>query len=132
MRFGARLSLTATVDDAVTHALVPVLLLQPIVENAVVHGIESGASCVHVSMTAQITPNGIELRVENTGGRRLQVASSGHGVGLAATRARLESAYGARATLHLEPRATGGAVVRIVVPRIDAPVQKPRALALVS
>lgn len=122
MRFGDRLRYDRHVSPAVADCLVPVLLLQPIVENAVVHGLDSGQETLHIMIRAAETMHGLELRVENDGSALVPDAqrNGGHGVGLAATRARLATAYGDRATLSLLPRDGGGAIVRILIPRIRA------------
>jgi len=118
MRFGERLRYEWHVAPDAGDCLVPVLLLQPIVENAVVHGLDAGQERLTVRIEASITPDGVELVVENDGtelsgsGR-----TAGHGLGLSTTKARLLTAYGDRASLTLKPREGGGARVRIVLPR---------------
>lgn len=115
MRFGERLKYTCDVAaDASEHA-VPVLLLQPIIENAVVHGLDAGQQRLNVRVAARTVAQGLELLVENDGPADAR-SNGGHGIGLAATRARLVTAYGERATLTLEPRVEGGMSVRILVP----------------
>jgi hypothetical protein len=123
LRFGRRLHFTLQVSPTVGQCLVPVLLLQPVVENAVVHGLDAGHDRLVVIVTATDTAAGIELRVENDGPDLTTTSrrSTGHGVGLASTRARLETTYGARATMRLEPRAGGGVIVTIRVPRLVSP-----------
>jgi two-component system, LytTR family, sensor kinase len=124
MRFGGRLQYTLSVAPDVETCSVPVLLLQPLVENAVVHGMEAGVECLHITIAASAVAEGVELRVENDGAPVASVdveargTTSGSGVGIAATRARLITAYGDLASLRLSPREGGGASVRIIVPRI--------------
>ena len=118
MRFGDRLRYELRVASDVGECPVPVLLLQPLVENAVMHGLEGGAERLHITVEANRSPNGVEIRVENDG-TPLEAEGSrraGHGVGLAATRARLATAYGDRASLELLPREGGGVVVSLTVP----------------
>jgi len=119
MRFGDRLSYEWHVAVEVADCLVPVLLLQPIVENAVVHGLDAGQESLNIQINAVATPSGVEITVENDGTSvGLESARrTGHGVGLAATRARLMTVHGDRASLTLEPRTGGGAIVRVVMPR---------------
>jgi sensor histidine kinase YesM len=123
MRFGERLSYELHVAPAVADSLVPVLVLQPVIENAVVHGLDAGQSLLHVRVDAVSHASGIEITVQNDGpepapeGRR----GPGHGVGLAGTRARLLTAHGDLASLTLLPREGGGAIVRITLPRKSAP-----------
>jgi sensor histidine kinase YesM len=116
MRFGDRLSWSIDVPPDLRDVLVPVLLLQPLVENAVVHGLEAGQPRTHVTITASRRADTIELRVENDGPAADVAPSPGHGVGLAATEARLHTAYGDRAALRLIPRNGRGATVDIVLP----------------
>jgi sensor histidine kinase YesM len=128
MRFGDRLRHEWHVSPEVGDCLVPVLLLQPIVENAVVHGLESGQETLHVSITVRTTPEGVEFLVENDGPvlELREQRAKGKGVGLSATRARLITAYGDRASLTLRPREHGGMLVRIVLPHrvaLRAPVE---------
>ena len=121
MRFEERLQYDLVVAPEVAECLVPVMLLQPLVENAVVHGLEAGQERLRVVITARPVADGVELRVENDGPALNPVAAdAGHGVGLAATRARLTTAYGDRASLRLLPREGGGVTVRLVVPRTVA------------
>jgi len=116
MRFGDRLKFTCDVDKGAGARTVPVLLLQPIIENAVVHGLDAGQERLTVRVAAKVTTNGLELLVENDGPVDAKSNGAGHGIGLNATRARLTTAYGERANLSLEPRSTGGMAVRIFVP----------------
>ena len=111
--------------------LVPVLLLQPIVENAVVHGLDAGQERLAIRIDAFVSAEGLEIVVENDGpelsgsGQR----GPGHGLGLSTTKARLLTAYGDRASLTLKPRDGGGARVRIVLPRKLAPAPNARTEA---
>ncbi len=131
MRFGDRLRYEWHVAPEVGECPVPVLLLQPIVENAVVHGLDAGQESLTVHVAAQATSLGVELTVENDGNELGQDSAqrNGHGVGLAATRARLMTAYGDRASLTLRPREGGGVTVRIVIPRTEAKRPAARAAA---
>ena len=132
MRFGERLHYELAVEPAVAACPVPVMLLQPLVENAVVHGLDAGAERLRVWIAARALADGVELVVENDGmplaGATDGARGDGGGVGLAATRARLATAYGGRAALELRPRPGGGARVRLVLPRPPSPAPaKPRA-----
>ncbi|MBL8981414.1 MAG: histidine kinase [Gemmatimonadetes bacterium] len=131
MRFGPRLQFSMRIDHLVSEVALPVLLLQPIVENTVTHGVERTSEMVLVTITAEGTSAGVELVVENTGPRVRAPGTSGHGVGLAATRARLETAYGEGAQLTFTPRAEGGATVRVLLP-IDVSGMHPRDAALLA
>ncbi len=122
MQFGDRLQFDIRVDPNAAQASVPVLLLQPLVENAVVHGMDSGQAGLRITIAVTHTSLGTCLRVENDGPALDPAATrgNGRGVGLAATRARLAAAYGDRASLEILPRPSGGVVVQIIVPPAGA------------
>jgi sensor histidine kinase YesM len=133
MRFGERLRFETTVAPTVADCLVPVLVLQPVVENAVIHGLDAGQALLTVSIRATEHARGVQITIENDGtqsssdGKR----TAGRGVGLAGTRARLITAHGDLASLTLHARDGGGAVVHLVVPRkfsLPQPERAPAAL----
>jgi histidine kinase/histidine kinase/DNA gyrase B/HSP90-like ATPase len=126
MRFGDRLIYDWNVAPDAAECLVPVLLLQPIVENAVVHGLDAGNASLSIQINVASTHENLVITVENDGSEpRPDSTRGGHGVGLAATRARLMTAHGDRASLTLQPRAGGGAIVRIEIPRRRAASSMP-------
>jgi hypothetical protein len=119
VRFSERLCYELSVAPEIAECPVPVLLLQPLVENAVLHGLEAGQERLRVAISAAPVTEGIEFIVENDGPALDAGATrpGGHGVGLAATRARLATAFGESASLQLLPREGGGVIVRVVLPR---------------
>jgi two-component system LytT family sensor kinase len=119
MRFGERLRYRCHVDPDLVDCLVPVLLLQPIVENAVVHGLDAGQTTLDVAIDVVPTANGLRITVENDGALvgTNPPRAGGHGVGIAGTRARLQTIHGDRASLSLTPRPNGGAIVCIEIPK---------------
>jgi two-component system, LytTR family, sensor histidine kinase AlgZ len=80
VRFGKRLRVKWVVDDKASQALVPPLLLQPLVENAVKHGVEPSAEGAEVKISTQRRGNTVVIKVTNTlpAGQGVQ----GHGVAL--------------------------------------------------
>jgi hypothetical protein len=97
LRFGDRLKATITVAPDAEGALVPPLLLQPLAENAVRHGIATLVDGGDVTIVATRHGDRVEIQVENpfdADGRR-----PGTGIGLVNVRARLETSYATRATL---------------------------------
>jgi hypothetical protein len=92
IRFGDRLQFTVEADGGAAGALVPPLLLQPLVENAVRHGIEPNAGPGSLRVEAQAESGRLRIRIANT------VTSTngrgGTGRGLALTRHRLRTVYG--------------------------------------
>ena len=118
MRFDERLQYDVRVAAEVSDSLVPVFVLQPIVENAVVHGLDSGQEYLTVVIRATALEGTVELTVENDGTMLPGNSNgSGSGIGIATTRARLTAAYGNAARLTLSPRSGGGVKVTIIVPR---------------
>ena len=103
IRFGDRISFRIDADAAARQLPVPPFLLQPIVENAVKHGIEPHAHPGTVTVTGQLDGDRLRLSVADSGGG-INGSTSGHGRGLELTRRRLATAYGNDATLRSERR----------------------------
>jgi sensor histidine kinase YesM len=97
---------------------VPPLLLQPLVENAVVHGLEPTIAGGHVRLRARVDERWLVLEVQDDG-RGPQAApqrGGGNGVALSNLRSRLQSRYGSAATFALTPATPGTlAVIRLPV-----------------
>lgn len=123
VRFGSRLSVLFALDPAADAVPVPSLLLQPLVENALKHGlygcsqglISIGSSLEAGTLILTVRDNGVGLH-ERVGLDPDADAPTGFGIGLAATRARLLSLYGDRHTLKVHSLLEGGTEVRIVLP----------------
>jgi two-component system, LytTR family, sensor kinase len=116
-RFSNRLSVNVSVDPRVERALVPHLVLQPLVENAVRHGIGPKAEPGTIRIEAGLAVEGVRLAVIDDGvGRSRESRSDGAGVGLANVRARLARLYGDKARLECGERAEGGFTASVVVP----------------
>ena len=118
IRFGARLSVAFDIEDAARATMVPPLLLQPIVENAVKHGIAPYAAPGEVRISARLTDGRLHLEVRDTG-TGLAAATMGTGQGLLLTRRRLETVYAGGYELTLN-RQADGTVVRITLPADNA------------
>ena len=117
-RFEERLKVHFTIDPAALEALVPNMILQPLVENAIRHGIANKVENGEVTISAKKRGGDLLLKVADNG---VGLSPSGvlsikQGVGLASTKGRLERLYGVGQALHLEAPDTGGFVARIVVP----------------
>lgn len=118
IRFGDRLRFILDIAPHAQHAIVPALILQPLVENAIRHGLSRRSSGGSVWLTARLLPTGLLLSVEDDGDGlpphwRLD---TGQGVGLSLTQQRLAASYGATASLTVQPRPSGGASVQIHLP----------------
>ncbi len=115
VRFEDRLTTAIEVPDEVLDCLVPPFILQPILENAVRHGLPpEGGGTVEVSAAQQ--DGKLELRVLDNG-PGMASHEGGHGIGIANTRARLAELYGDGQDLRIEPRAEGGLAVTMTLPR---------------
>jgi two-component system, LytTR family, sensor kinase len=117
-RFGDRLTVEIHADASTLNYQVPPLLLQPLVENAIRHGIGKHKGGDSIEIHARTENGGLELEVRNANsivddtGERLFL----RGVGLRNTKARLEQLYGVGALLILHSRGPRGAVARIFIP----------------
>jgi signal transduction histidine kinase len=101
-RLGDRLELVWKIDPAVLDARVPSLILQPIVENAIRHGIAVSSRGGRLEIAATRTDEQLRLEVRDNGpGLKSADAHSQPGIGLGHTRARLERLYGSRASFRL-------------------------------
>jgi two-component system, LytTR family, sensor kinase len=118
IRFRDRLNIERDVDPDTLSAEVPSLVLQPLVENAIGHGVTRRAGPGTIRIEAAIVDHEVlQLRVLDTGpGFGSAPASRRTGVGLANTRARLEQLYGRRQELGLSNRPEGGACVTVTLP----------------
>jgi sensor histidine kinase YesM len=118
IRFEDRLVTHFDADEDCLDALVPTLILQPLVENAVKHGIARRVSPGRVSVTGFISGNMLQLKVCNdpAEGTQRSVETVDHGMGLRATRLRLERIFGTQYRLDCSFGGPDGAVVIIEIP----------------
>lgn len=114
MRFGDRLTIDMDVDTETLGALVPNLILQPIVENAIRYGVAAVDRPATVSIHARRSGNELQLQVRDDGPGLTPGAK--RGVGLSNTEARLRQLYGSRQKLELLPAEGGGVLVSISIP----------------
>lgn len=133
VRFGDHLVIEEAIPSSCLPALVPTLILQPLLENAVRHGIEPEERRGTIHLAAERLGSILRLRIADTGSARTHTqtggsrsaaldGAAGRGVGLANTRARLKELYGERATLELRHPENGGTAVEIQIPWHEAPL----------
>jgi signal transduction histidine kinase len=115
-RLGSRLTVDMDVDSAVMDARVPNLILQPLVENAIRHGIAVCPGPGRIRIHASRSNGTLHLVVADTGPGLQAPPAALKGIGLANTRARLEKLYGANQRLDLTPGPEGGLEVGITIP----------------
>lgn len=117
VRFGDRMRVEIHVEPDATRAEIPTLLLQPIVENAIHHGIAEISHPGRVRIEAG-TDNGLLKLVVRNDGPPLDAcaAADAEGIGLSSTRHRLRERYQDRSAFHIGPGPEGGAVVTMSFP----------------
>ncbi|MFW6084516.1 MAG: sensor histidine kinase [Gemmatimonadota bacterium] len=113
-RLEERLETRWNVDEVLLDARVPTMLLQPLVENAVRHGIAEKPEGGEVTIHAQKVNGTVDVRVEDTGAG-LDPDAEAH-IGLENVRRRLDARYGTGASFDLASRPGGGTVARLILP----------------
>jgi signal transduction histidine kinase len=115
-RFGERLVVQRDIAPETLEARVPNLVLQPLVENAIQHGIAPHARVGRILLRAERHGDRLDLEVEDNGRGLSKDSPPRDGVGLANTRARLQQLYGVAQCLELNNAAEGGLIVRVSIP----------------
>lgn len=119
IRFGGRAELVIEASDDAQAALVPSFLLQPLVENALRHGLlpEKGGQ---VSVRAKVRSGEVHIRVDDDGGANHREVPAREGLGLSNARARLAQMYGDGFSFDIAPRQNGFAVTTVLPYRQQA------------
>lgn len=118
-RFENKLRVSYAIDPSLNETLVPQLILQPLLENSLRHGMKSGNGAMEVSITAQRENGSLILQVCDTGcGLAVSdpAQAFGRGLGLSNIRDRLAHLYGERQEFSIANRPSGGAQVTLRVP----------------
>jgi signal transduction histidine kinase len=122
VRFQDRLKVEISADPAILDAAVPHMGLQPIVENAIRHGIGRSSAAGRIQISAARVDGQLVVKVQDDGpGLPAGGLVQGRGIGLANTRARLQQLYGDAAQLTVENVEPGGALVTMALPYHLAP-----------
>ena len=118
-RFGDRLQVAIDLAPAVAEEHIPSLILQPLVENALKHGLGPKPGPVHLWISARADGDRVSLSVEDDGMGIQQPDGqpATQGLGLANIAERLRTLYQDRAAVRLEPREGGGSRVTVLIPR---------------
>lgn len=139
IRFGGRIRVEIRVPDELQAHLVPKFILQPLVENAVVHGLEpkEGAGTVFIegrevgdALVLVVEDNGVGMSAEALSAIQKDGANEGYHVGIANVRGRLRALYGEPGKLVIRSTPRGGTVVEIWLDRkrVEAAVLPSRGL----
>ncbi len=124
VRFEDRLRVQIVADPCTTDALVPHMVLQPIVENAIRHGLGRSEDAVLIEVRADGTDGTLVLSVTDNGPGSTSPGFEGQGIGLPNTRNRLKRLYGARATLLAENTLPRGVRITVTLPLHVAPAEE--------
>ena len=120
-RFGDRLRVELSIAEPARHVRVPALLLQPLVENAIRHGLGARVDAGVIHIEAATADRTLIITVTDDGVEHREAAAGPERVGLGNTRARLEALYGSAARLDLTPADGRGTRVTIRIPTRTTP-----------
>jgi len=116
-RFKDRLAIEKEIDSAALACEVPTMILQPLVENAVRHGIGKHRQADRISIIAQRSNGRLLLEVKNrVGSVENDGPAPARGIGLTNTRARLEQLYSSQHSFEIANREGGGVAVKLTLP----------------
>lgn len=124
-RFGPRLTIVKNVDDEVLNSLIPTFTIQPLVENAVKHGLLAKEEGGTVSITARRVGGHIAIAIADDGAgiprailKQVLVSGfgKGAGVGLSNVNERLKNIYGPKHSLDIDSEEGQGTTVRLIIP----------------
>jgi sensor histidine kinase YesM len=126
VRFADRLTVRQQAGDGTLDALVPSMILQPLVENAVRHGISKRRGPVAIAVEAARHNGDLKLLVRDTGAGLPEgwTEERSRGIGLSNTRSRLMQLYGTRHRFTLVRNPDGGVIAEITLPFHAEPVNR--------
>ncbi|MRS64554.1 sensor histidine kinase [Larkinella terrae] len=118
IRFQDRLQIEYDIDPGAEESLVPQLILQPLVENAITHGIADLTGCARIRVAARRVDDCLLLEVfdNGVGNQPRKRKTAGNGLGLSNTRSRLQQAYGDQARLTFVQPPGNGTTVALTLP----------------
>ncbi len=126
VRFGDKLRVVKEIAENTMHVQVPSMLLQPLIENSIKHGLEPRISGGTVTLRSRLEDGRLVIEVEDDGvgmepGAAVQAPVSGlvregSGIGMRNVRERMQVLYGDAAQVHMESRRGRGTRVRLVMP----------------
>jgi signal transduction histidine kinase len=115
-RFGDRLQVEIEATEAARACRVPRLILQPLLENAIHHGVSTRVAGGCIRIVADRQDGALRLTIQDNGSNRPDADAAGHGIGLSNTHARLAAMYGERASLKVTSVSGEGTTVTLTLP----------------
>lgn len=116
-RFEERLKVEIEIENTALQALFPTLLLQPLVENSIKHGLDGAQGTLQVTVSGEIVGDRLAIRVDDNGpGIDSIQGAQEAGIGLSSSRERLQELYGSAASFSIQNIPSGGARVELLVP----------------
>lgn len=115
MRYGDRLNVRISAEPRALEVLVPTFTLQPLVENAIVHGLEKTPAGITIDVSCRLDDDTVRIDVSDDGAGP-DMSTMHEGVGIGNTRARLAELYGSRAVLSIAPRESLGTQLTLAIP----------------
>ena len=128
VRFQDRLEVRWRIEPSAHQASVPILLLQPLVENAMRHGVGQVEGPCLIEITARRLDDKLHLQVMDNGPGIRDGGQGDHGVGMGLrnTRNRLQQLYGRRFSFELQHRPDGGCAASVTIPYMSQPIESER------
>jgi len=119
IRMGERLSFQVSCDDDLLAIALPPMLVQPLVENALTHGLEPAEQGGKINVNAKRTLDGVQITVADTGlGLTNNPTTTGTNTGLRNVRERLQQLYGAAGSLKLTNSTPSGVTATLFIPNV--------------
>jgi sensor histidine kinase YesM len=119
MRYGDRLNVGISAEPRALEIFVPTFSLQPLVENAIVHGLEKTTAGITIEISCRLEDDKLWITV-NDNGATPDLLTLQEGVGIGNTRARLAELYGSSARLSIAPRESLGTQLTLAIPAAGA------------
>lgn len=116
VRFSERLNVNIDINENVMDCLVPCMLLQPLVENAIKYAVEPKKEAGFINIDAQSKENRLLLNITDSGGVKSTEATQGFGIGIGNTRSRLDVMFNGDYSIDIEDLLEEGTRVSISLP----------------
>jgi len=117
LRYGSRLSVSISAEPRALEILVPAFTLQPLAENAIVHGLDKSTAGITIDVSCRLENERLYIEV-NDDGAAPDMLTFQEGVGIGNMRARLAELYGHSARLSIAPRESLGTCLSLAIPTV--------------